>query len=170
MIDVVSGAPKTLTAYEDSVLVVRGEPGVVETKVEGAIAPVEDKGKPAANAPVERRWTIRGDGRATIWRRGRQSRRCRLLVIPAGVPKITMTKDPVGNLSGSLTLAYRIEDRYGVTSARADFAFRAIRRATPREASLSPPRPASRPPPPPPEPARRGRRSISPSTRGPAPR
>ncbi len=122
VIDVASGAPKTLTAYEDSALVVRGEPGVVETKVEGAIAPVEDKADPAAGAPLERRWTIHGDGRATIWRRGAKAADVSFSVIPAGVPTIALAKDPVSNLSGSLTLAYRIEDRYGITSARADFA------------------------------------------------
>ncbi len=46
VIDVASGAPQTLTAFEDSVLVVRGEPGVVETKVEGAVEPVKDATKP----------------------------------------------------------------------------------------------------------------------------
>ncbi len=139
VIDVASSAPKTLTAYEDSVLVVRGEPGVVETKVEGAIAPVEDKGKPAANAPVERRWTIRGDGRATILRNGAKAADVAFSVIPAGAPTIAITKDPAGNLSGSLTLAYRIEDRYGVTSARADFAL-------PRDPSGNAPRSLAQPP------------------------
>ncbi len=101
---------------------VRSEPGVVETKVEGAIAPVEDKGKPVAGVQVERRWTIRGDGRAAIWRRGAKAADVAFSVIPAGVPTIALSKDPVSNLSGSLTLAYRIEDRYGIASARADFA------------------------------------------------
>ena len=72
--------------YEDSVLVVRGEPGVVETKVEGAIAPVD--GKPAKartpRAPAERRWTIHGDGRATIWRGGAKAADVAFSVIPAG--------------------------------------------------------------------------------------
>ncbi len=139
VIDVASGAPKTLTAYEDSVLVVRGEPRVVETKVEGAIAPIEDKAKPGAGAPVERRWTIHGDGRAIIRRQGAKAADVAFSVIPAGVPTIALAKDPVSNLSGSLTLAYRIEDRYGITSARAEFAL-------PPDSSGKAPRSLAQPP------------------------
>ncbi len=123
VIDVASGAPQTLTAFEDSVLVVRGEPGVVATKVEGAIAPVETAAKtPPEKAPVERRWTIRGDGKATIWRGGSKAADVAFSVTPAGAPTITLTGEPQANLSGSLSLAYKIEDRYGVTGARAQFA------------------------------------------------
>jgi uncharacterized protein (TIGR02302 family) len=122
VIDVTSGAVQALTAFEDSVLVIRGEPGVVATKVEGAIAPVENAAKPTEKAPAEQRWTIRGDGKATIWRGGSKAADVAFSVIPAGVPKITLTEEPQANLSGSLSLAYKIEDRYGVTGARAQFA------------------------------------------------
>ena len=113
--------------------------GVVETKVEGAIAPIEDKAKPAAGAPAERRWTIHGDGRATIRRQGAKAADVAFSVIPAGVPTIALAKDPVSNLSGSLTLAYRIEDRYGITSARAEFAL-------PPDSSGKAPRSLAQPP------------------------
>ena len=110
VIDVASGAPQTLTAFEDSVLVVRGEPGVVATKVEGAIAPVENAAKtPPRSAPVERRWTIRGDGKATIWRGGSKAADVAFSVTPAGAPTITLTGEPQANLSGSLTP--RLQDR-----------------------------------------------------------
>jgi uncharacterized protein (TIGR02302 family) len=122
VIDVASGAPQAMKAFEDSVLIVRGEPGAVETKVEGAIAPVDDKTKPAGRAPVERRWTLEGDGEATIWRGGTKAADVVFSVIPAGTPTIALTDEPQANLSGSLTLAYRIEDRYGLTGARANFA------------------------------------------------
>src|SRR5208283_3606443 len=112
----------TFPAFEDSVLVVRGDSTVVETKVEGGVAPVEDKTKPAEGRPVERRWTIRGDGKATISRGGSKAADVAFTVIPAGTPTIKLTEEPQPNLSGSLTLAYHIEDRYGVTGARADFA------------------------------------------------
>ena len=56
----------------------------VETKVEGAIAPVEDKAKPSGDAPAERRWTIQGDGKATIWRGGSKAAEVAFSVIPAG--------------------------------------------------------------------------------------
>ena len=122
VIDVASAAPQTLTAFEDSVLVVRGEPGTVATKVEGAIAPVDDTAKSAGRAPAERRWTIHGDGRATILRGGTKAAEVAFSVIASGAPTIGLTADPQANLSGSLSLAYRIEDRYGVTGARARFA------------------------------------------------
>jgi uncharacterized protein (TIGR02302 family) len=122
VVDVGSGAPQTLTAFEDSVLVVKGEQGAVETKAEGALVPDASPAKPLAGAPVERRWSIRGDGRALVRRDGRTVADVILKVVPTNAPVVTLTKDPQANLSGSLTLAYRIEDRYGVTGARADFA------------------------------------------------
>jgi len=143
VIDVASGAAQTLTAFEGSVLVVRGEPGVVETKVEGAIDPVEGEAKPAAQSgvkpPSERRWTIRGQGRATIWRGGSRAADVAFSVIAAGAPTIALTSEPESNLSGSMTLAYRIEERYGVTGARADFAL-------PRDPTKPAPRSLAEPP------------------------
>ena len=61
-----------------------------------------------------------------------------LAVIPAGKPTITLTKDPRANLSGSLTLAYRTQDRFGLASARADFT-RAHEGAGPAPRTLAPP-------------------------------
>ena len=54
--------PQTLTVFEDSALVVRGDPAVVETRVEGPITPIEAKSAPIEGQPRERRWTIHGDG------------------------------------------------------------------------------------------------------------
>jgi uncharacterized protein (TIGR02302 family) len=139
VIDVASGAPQTLKAFEDSVLVVRGDPAVVQTKVEGGIAPIEDKTRPADSHPAERRWTIRGDGKATISRSGTSAADVAFSVIPAGTPTIKLTEEPQANLSGSLTLAYHIEDRYGVTGARADFAL-------PHDPSKPAPRSLAQPP------------------------
>ena len=107
--------------------------------MEGAIAPVENAAKTAENAPVERRWTIHGDGKATIWRGGTKAADVAFSVIPAGAPKISLTGEPEANLSGSLTLAYRIEDRYGVTGARALFAL-------PHDAGTPAPRSLAQPP------------------------
>jgi len=136
--------PQTLTVPEDSVLVVRGDPGVVGTRVDGGIAPFEQKSEtqagsasgeksatpanppPAsaatANAPTEKRWTIHGSGKATILRGGRPVAVAVLAVTPAGVPTIVSTEDPRANLTGTLTLAYKTQDRFGLANARADFA------------------------------------------------
>ncbi len=122
VIDFKTPDPQTLSIPEDSVLVVRGDPSLVETRIEGAINPSEQKAEPGRDAPAERRWTIHGGGKATILRRGAPVAVVVLAVTPAGAPTIAMTEDPRANVSGSLTLAYHVDDRFGLASARADFA------------------------------------------------
>ena len=139
VIDLKSAAPQTLTVFEDSALVVRGEPDVVETRVEGLIAPADAKAGAPAAAPSERRWTIRGDGKATILRGGTKAADITFAVTPAGTPTIKLTEEPRANLSGSLTLAYRLDDRYGLSNARADFAL-------PHDPSKPAPRSLAQPP------------------------
>ncbi len=112
VIDFKTADPQTLSVPEDSVLVVRGDPSVVETRVEGAITPSEQKNEapakaPPTNAPTEKRWTIHGPGKATILRGGKPVAVVVLAVTPAGIPTIVSTEDPRANLSGTLTLAYR---------------------------------------------------------------
>jgi uncharacterized protein (TIGR02302 family) len=157
VIDFKTPDPQTLTVPEDSVLVVRGDPSVVATRVDGAIAPSETpeqnpraltRGEASAkaqapnaqapNAPTEKRWTIHGAGKATILRDGAPAASVVLAVIPAGKPTIALTEDPRANLSGSLTLAYRTADRFGLAGARATFA-RAHQGAGPTPRTLSPP-------------------------------
>jgi uncharacterized protein (TIGR02302 family) len=144
VIDFKTADPQTLTVPEDSVLVVHGDPSLVDTRVEGGIAPSEQKNQTpasaatdqkaaapasappatasAASAPTEKRWTIHGPGKATILRGGQPVAVAVLAVTPAGVPTIVSTEDPRANLSGTLTLAYRTQDRFGLAGARADFA------------------------------------------------
>jgi uncharacterized protein (TIGR02302 family) len=137
IIDFKSAAVQTLTVFEDSALVVRGDPAAVETHVEGRIAPV---GGTASTKPErERRWTIHGEGKATILRLGRTAAEVLFAVTPTGTPTIKLTEEPRANISGSLTLAYRLNDRYGVSSARAQFAL-------PRDPSKPAPRSLAEPP------------------------
>jgi uncharacterized protein (TIGR02302 family) len=159
VIDFKTADPPTLTVPEDSVLVVRGDPSVVETRVEGGIAPSEQKneasasasssqnaapapapvaGASAASAPTEKRWTIHGPGKATILRGGQPVAVAVLAVTPAGVPTIVSTEDPRANLSGTLTLAYKTQDRFGLASARVDFT-RAHEGPGPAPRTLAPP-------------------------------
>ena len=100
----------------------RGDPRLVETRVEGQITPIEAMSASIEGQPHERRWTIHGDGKATILRRGRTAAEVAFAVTPSGTPTIKLTEDPRANVSGSLTLAYRLDDRYGLSSARAEFA------------------------------------------------
>jgi uncharacterized protein (TIGR02302 family) len=158
-------ATQTIVAPEDSALVVRAEAGLADTRIEGALVPVaappdakvgansgaqtsgkprmtaaaNAKAKPDArpNAPVEKRWTIRGDGAFSVWRDGVSLGRFVIQAIPAGTPTITLTEPPRANLSGSLTLRYSLADRYGIAGAEAEFAKPFGREAPPR--SLVPP-------------------------------
>jgi uncharacterized protein (TIGR02302 family) len=70
---------------------------------------------------MEKRWTIHGPGKATILRGGQPAAVAVLAVTPAGAPTIVSTEEPRANLTGTLTLGYRTQDRFGLTSARADF-------------------------------------------------
>jgi uncharacterized protein (TIGR02302 family) len=138
VIDFKTADPQTLNIPEDSILVVRGDPSLVETRVEGAITPSEQKADSPGKAPIERRWTIHAAGKATILRSGGPVAAIVLAVTPAGAPTIASTEDPRANVSGSLTLAYRIDDRFGLANARADFA-RPQDGAGPAPRTLAPP-------------------------------
>ena len=136
VIDFKTADPQTLTVPEDSVLVVRGDPSVVGTRVEGGIAPSEQKSEtPAsrrARTAAAKRAAERADRKAVDDPRARQGddlarrrdprRPPSSPSRPAGNPTIVSTEEPRANLSGSLTLAYRTQDRFGLASARADFA------------------------------------------------
>ena len=145
VVDLKSGEAQKLTVPEDSVLVVRADPAVVETRIDGPITEIEKKtastGKTASTEarPLERRWTIHGDGKARVLRGGSVVAEVLLAVTPAGAPTISLTETPRSNLSGSLTLAYRVDDRYGISSARAQFAL-------PHDASKPAPRSLAEPP------------------------
>src|SRR6202042_163406 len=143
VVDFKTADPQTLKIPEDSILVVRGDPSLVETRVEGAITQSEQKNETpasaasgekstapasappasaaAANAPTEKRWTVYGNGKVTILRGGQPAAIAILAVTPAGVPTIVSTEDPRANLTGTLTLAYKTQDRFGLANARADF-------------------------------------------------
>ena len=162
VIDFKSADPQPLTVPEDSVLVVRGDPGVVGTRVEGAITPPEQKNETqaaaasgekaaatapaasppasasAANAPAEKRWTIHGPGRVTILRGGQPAAVAVLAVTPAGNPTIVSTQGPRANLTGTMTLAYKTQDRFGLANARADFS-RPHEGSGPAPRTLAPP-------------------------------
>ena len=122
VIDFKTADPQTLNVPEDSILVVRADPSLVETRIEGAISPSDQKGEGGDKTLTERRWTIHGGGKATILRGGAPAAVAVLAVTSAGAPTIVSTEEPRANVSGSLTLAYHVEDRFGLASARADFA------------------------------------------------
>jgi uncharacterized protein (TIGR02302 family) len=137
VIDFKTADEQKLTVYEDSTLVVRGAPDVVDTRVQGPISPAEPKS--SQHDPSERRWTIHGDGAVTILRGGSKAAQLAFAVTPAGTPTIALTEEARANISGSLTLAYRLDDRYGLANARADFVL-------PHDSSKPVPRTLAQPP------------------------
>ena len=139
VIDFKTAAPQTLSIPEDSILVVRGDPSLVETRIEGAISPADKKDEAAEKTRTEKRWTIHGAGKATILRSGAPVAVAVLAVAPAGAPTIASTEEPRANISGSLTLAYHVDDRFGLAGARADF-------ARPHDGTGPPPRTLAPPP------------------------
>ena len=138
VIDFKTAAPQTLNIPEDSILVVRGDPSLVETRIEGAISPSDQKDEVPEKTRTEKRWTIHGVGKATILRSGAPVAVAILAVTPAGAPTIASTDEPRGNISGSLTLSYHVDDRFGLAGARADFA-RPHDGAAPAPRTLAPP-------------------------------
>ncbi|MGC9957678.1 TIGR02302 family protein [Roseiarcus sp.] len=138
VIDFKTAAPQTLNIPEDSILVVRGDPSLVETRIEGAISPSDQKDEVPEKTRTEKRWTIHGVGKATILRSGAPVAVAILAVAPAGAPTIATTEEPRANISGSLTLSYHVDDRFGLAGARADFA-RPHDGAAPAPRTLAPP-------------------------------
>jgi uncharacterized protein (TIGR02302 family) len=100
--------------------------GIVESKPEDT-APKDGAAKnntPAPAAPksdAEKRWTLNGDGKLTLRRLGSTVATFDIVAIPDRAPIITLKGDPKSNARGSMTLAYKIEDDYGVVGAEAEF-------------------------------------------------
>ena len=115
--------PESVVAPENSVLIVRADPRLVETRIEGALsASTPDAPKPAAGAPSERRFVIHGDGKFTLLQGGSPMAAFAISATPSGKPTIALVDPPQSNLTGSLTLHYSIADPYGVAGAEAQFA------------------------------------------------
>ena len=90
-----AGAPEKIVAPEGSILVLRADASAIEARVEGALTPLAgDKNAPAGKAPIERRWTVRGDGAFTLLRDGSPFARFDIAGIAAGAPTITLIDPP----------------------------------------------------------------------------
>lgn len=120
---------KRIEAPVGSKVVVRSSVGAgVTVETAGALdAPKPGKptaanaAKPAAAGNREKRWSLRGDGRLVVRRYGNVLAAYDLVAIPDRPPVISLVGEPRRNVRGSLTLRYKIDDDYGVTSAEADF-------------------------------------------------
>jgi uncharacterized protein (TIGR02302 family) len=112
-----------------STLLVRSSGGTIDVVVGGGVTEIA----PSAEAPKgtnERHFKIAGDGTAHVRAPAGQPL-WKFTATPDRAPTIALAKDPERQARGSLQMSYRLEDDYGVTEARAQFAAR--RGDTPKE-------------------------------------
>lgn len=97
------------------------EVAVTLTPREGAEVPLAPEASDAAAGISEYQANIGGDVEAAIALDGETRHRWSFAVTPDAVPTIAFTRDPGPAASGALSLAYRVEDDYGVIGAEARF-------------------------------------------------
>ncbi|NOJ40273.1 TIGR02302 family protein [Bradyrhizobium australiense] len=144
-----SGAPLPVPA--GSTLLVRSSGGNIDVVVGGGVTEVA----PSEQAPKgtnERHFKITGDGTAHVRAPSGQPL-WRFAATPDRAPTISLAKDPERQARGSLQMSYKLEDDYGVTEARAQFAARVPDAAKEgnkdgksKDADKSEPRPLFEPP------------------------
>src|SRR6516165_835076 len=108
-----------------SVLVIRAS-GKVEfdVKTTGGIEPVTDQRPQAPAGTDERRFVITERATAQIHGLSEEDLTYAFNAIPDRPPTIEFTKDPETQQSGAVQLNYKMEDDYGVVSAKAVFAIK----------------------------------------------
>jgi uncharacterized protein (TIGR02302 family) len=105
-----------------STLIVRSSGGTLDVVAGGSVT----EAVPTEQAPKgtnERHFTISGDGTVHVRAPSGQPQ-WKFTATPDRAPTISLAKDPERQARGSLQLSYKIEDDYGVTEARAQFAAR----------------------------------------------
>lgn len=103
-----------------STLIVRSSGGALDVALTGGVAEVP----PAGDAPAgtnEKHYSITGDGTAQVRAPSGQPV-WKFTATGDRAPTISLAKDPERQARGSLLLAYKLEDDYGVTEAHAQFA------------------------------------------------
>jgi uncharacterized protein (TIGR02302 family) len=114
-------ASSAVSVPAGSVLVVRASgPSDLDIKVTGGLVAVPGDARPQAVAGTEeRRFAINQSGSATV--RAGDDVTWTFTAVPDRAPTIALTKEPESQLRGSLLLAYKVEDDYGVIDAQAVF-------------------------------------------------
>ena len=105
-----------------STLIVRSSGGTLDVVAGGGVT----EAVPTEQAPKgtnERHFTISGDGTVHVRAPSGQPQ-WKFTATPDRAPTISLAKDPERQARGSLQMSYKIEDDYGVTEARAQFAAR----------------------------------------------
>ena len=109
-----------------SELVIRSSGNVhFDVARKGDIEPVAQDTHAALPAgSQERRFTIKGDGSATLQGIGGGDLAWNFTAIPDRAPTIDLLRDPERQARGALRLDYRMTDDYGVVEAHAEFALK----------------------------------------------
>ena len=105
-----------------STLIVRSSGGSLDVVAGGGITEAVSSER-APEGTSEKRYTIAGDGTVHVRAPSGQPQ-WKFSATPDRPPTISLAKDPERQARGSLQMSYKIEDDYGVTEARAQFAAR----------------------------------------------
>ena len=111
-----------LAVPANSTLIVRSSGGTLDVVAGGGVSEVT----PSEKAPAgtnEKHFTIAADGTVHVRAPSGQPQ-WKFTAIPDRPPTIALAKDPERQARGSLQMAYKIEDDYGVTEAQAHFSAR----------------------------------------------
>jgi uncharacterized protein (TIGR02302 family) len=131
-----SGAP--LPVPSGSTLLVRSSGGAIDVVVGGGVTEVAP-GEQAPKGTNERHFKIAGDGTAHVRAPAGQPL-WKFAATPDRAPSISLAKDPERQARGSLQMSYKLEDDYGVTEARAQFAARNADAANTSDAKVADPK------------------------------
>ena len=121
------GTGQPIEVPDRSVLIARasGAGGVLELELVpeagGATQTFKAPAPSSASDVAEVRVEVRTPGRMRVRSGGRELAQWTFAVIPDAAPRIALTKDPTRTARGSMKLAYKAEDDYGVASATAKF-------------------------------------------------
>ena len=119
-----AGGPDSgpLAVPAGSTLLVRSSGGSIDVVVGGGVTEIAPS-EAAPQGTNERHFKIAGDGTAHVRAPAGQPQ-WKFAATPDNPPKISLAKDPERQARGSLQMSYKLEDDYGVTEARAQFAAR----------------------------------------------
>ena len=117
-----------LSAPVGSTLVIRAsDRAAIAIETQGALEPAEKApesrpaGTSARHAAGETRLTLKGDSHLVLRQSGSVLGAFDLQAIPDRPPTIELKEQPKANVRGTLSLAYKIDDDYGVIGAEARF-------------------------------------------------
>jgi uncharacterized protein (TIGR02302 family) len=135
-----SAAPDAgpLAVPAGSTVIVRSSGGTLDVVAGGGVSETA-AAEQAPKGTNERHFTVKSDGTVHVRAPSGQPQ-WKFSATPDRAPTIALAKDPERQARGSLQMSYKLEDDYGVTEARAQFAARDLLKGT------AEPRPLFEPP------------------------